>query len=737
MKSTQNKLTSLLGGIAIVFAMMLFLPSTASATWGNYHNSCSSYKHASHTSKKHGSKKHGSHGSKKHGTHGSKKHGSHGSYKHGSHKHGSHGSCTTDCSKYEKLAAKYKELAAQYLAKYNSTHCYSYYKYYLCYAKKYDYYKKKLEQCKPAEVDCDKYKIIADQYKVKAEQYKACADKYLAAYYRCHYYYYYYYYACYMKKYNYYMGFYTQYMEKYNNCQAQNSYGKVHGYVYEDTDGDKQKNAGEHGVAGIIVILTDEDGQEYSTATDATGRYEFVKVVKGVATVTVTENGLPDNATLYEENNPATITVKVAKDSGVVDIGYVLPEPTGSLSGKVFEDADENGDFTDGELGAADIVVTISDKEGESQSLITTDGTYHFDQVIQGHVDIVVSHLPTGADVTIGSLSFSKSVIAGQDNIATDVGYLLPVPTGILVGKVFEDADEDGSFTAGEIGAHGITISVTDSEGNIKSVVSTDGTYRFVDVVEGDVDIAVTGLPADATVTIGGLSFPASITAGEENVAEDVGYILPTPVGTLSGRVFEDVDGNDVYTAGEVGASGITITIVDSDGTTQEIVSVNGTYQFDNVAEGSVDITVSALPVNFVLVAGSALGFSATVEAGQNTVATDVAYVVPAVTGSIYGTVYEDSDDNKVQNNNEIGAAGITITILDADNVLHTATTNDVGYYTIDNIAVGVAVVSLVISSLPSGMEHSVGNIVDFVTVVENSSSDAGKDGYTEVSWAP
>lgn len=444
MQSSRKKLTSLLGGIAIVFAMMLFMPSAANATWGNYHDSCSSYQHGS--KKHHGSSKHGSHGSKKHGScktkhgskkhhesskhesskHGSHKHGSHkhGSYKHGSHKHGSH--CTTSCSDYEKLVEKYKNLSEQYLAKYNSTHCYTYYRYYLCYAKKYEYYKKKLEACKPATPDCDQYKTIADQYKVKADQYKVYADKYLAAYNRCHYYCYYYYYACYIKKYNYYMDLYNQYMEKYNNCQAKNIYGEVHGSIYEDKDADKIKDADEYGMAGVLVLLTDANGTEYNTTTDATGHYTFTQIAKGAATVTVTDDAFPAYTELYTENNPATVIIESGKDANAGDVGYIFPEPSGSLTGKVFEDSDESGDFTDGEVGANGIIVVIVDKNGDEQSITTTDGSYHFDRVVAGAVDIAVSHLPTDADVSIGSLSFSRNVVAGQDNIATDVGYTLP-----------------------------------------------------------------------------------------------------------------------------------------------------------------------------------------------------------------------------------------------------------------------------------------------------------------------
>ena len=223
------------------------------------------------------------------------------------------------------------------------------------------------------------------------------------------------------------MDLYSQYMEKYNNCQTKNIYGKVHGSIYEDKDADKIKDADEYGMAGIVVLLTDANGTEYNTTTDATGHYAFSQIAKGAATVTVTDDAFPAYTELYTDNNPATVTVMAGKDANAGDVGYILPEPYGGLSGKVFEDVDESGDYTDGEIGANGIVVVIIDRNGDEQSIVTTDGSYHFDRVLAGPVDIAVSHLPSDADVSIGSLSFSRNVVAGQDNIATDVGYTIPV----------------------------------------------------------------------------------------------------------------------------------------------------------------------------------------------------------------------------------------------------------------------------------------------------------------------
>ena len=570
MKSTNNKLTSLLGSIVIALTITMFLPSLASATWGNY----SSYNHGSNA---HGSNDHGSnaHGSKKHG---SKHHGSnaHGSNNHGSNNHGSNAHGSNDCSKYETLANKYKTLADKYLAKYNSTHIYTYYKSYLCYAKKYEYFKKKFDQCQSSgTVDCDKYKVLADKYKACALKNKAYADKYLAKYNKCHWYSYYKYYLSYTKKYNYYMDLYNQYMDKYNDCQAHSIYGSVVGYIYEDTNKNEQKDAGEVGAAGVHVTLTDANGKVYADAiTDATGKYTFDKVYKGAATIRVTNNGLPDGI-LYTINNPQTLSVEAGKENNAKNVGYTLPTPVGTLSGKVFEDSDENGVFTDGEVGASGIVITITDSEGNTQDVTSQDGTYSFSNVAEGSVDIVISSLPAGYILIDGSsLSFSADITPNQNNIAHDTGYTLPTPLGSLHGTVYADTNGNGQKDAGEIGQAGITVNITDAEGNTQTqVTDANGDYEQADLVVGTATVTVdpTTLPTNYELTAG--TNPSTIVVvAEGNVdAGSDGYTIIA--GDIEFYIFLDINQNGVFDSGDIGLPNVLARITDSTGRTQNVMS--------------------------------------------------------------------------------------------------------------------------------------------------------------------
>ena len=463
MKSTNNKLISLLGSIVIALSITMFLPSLANAKGGYNHGS------KNHTSKNHTSKN-----------------------------HASKNNSTIDCTNYKAEADKYKKLADKYLAKYYYTHCYSYYRYYLCYIKKYEYFKKKFDQCQSSDtVDCNQYKVLADKYKACALHYKTYADKYLAKYNQCHWYCYYRYYLYYTKKYNYYMDLYNQYMDKYNNCQIQNIYGSVVGYIYNDVDKNHRKDDEEIGTEGVHVSLTDDDGEIYDDAiTDATGKYTFDKVHEGEVTITVTNNGLSDGE-LYTINNPQTLTVEAGKENNAKNVGYTLLTPVGTLSGKVFEDSNEDGVFTDGEVGASGILITITDSEMNTQHVTSQDGTYSFSNVAEGSVDIVISSLPTGYILIEGSnLSFSADITPNQNNIADNTGYTLLLPVGSIHGRVLLEG----------VGGSGIKLNIIDSNGTIHSVETHEnGNWALIGIPVGDyiVDVDERTLPEEYIRSIG------------------------------------------------------------------------------------------------------------------------------------------------------------------------------------------------------------------------------------------
>ena len=680
---TTNKISSFIGGLVVAFAITLFLPSAANATWGNYN----------HGSYNHGSNNHGSHGSNNHSWHGSHNNATHGSSNH----------CNVDCSKYEKLANKYQRLSKKYLRKYNATHCYVYYKKHLCFAKKAEYFKKKFDQCQAnSTVNCDKYKVIADKYKACAVKYKRYADYYHNLYVKCGWSCYEYYSQCYMKKYNYFMDLYNQYMDKYNDCQAENIFGKVFGYVYEDVNKNNQKDAGEKGVAGIVVTITDINGDTQTATTDATGKYTFDKVIKGQATITVTQEGLPTDATLYTDTNPSNFVIESGKNNNVGNDGYTLPDPL-----------DTDGD------GVPDVTDLDDDDDGildvdEGNGLVDTDGDGIVDSLdLDSDNDTIPDNVeaqstdgytaPTGTDTDNDGLDDAYDA----DNGGTPVTNP-DTDNDDTVDALDLDSDNDGINDITEVGQPD-----TDNNGMTDNSVGDNG---LDDTVEAE------DTYADAN---GNIDNPSTLPNTQNPDTDEVDYrdnTVPITVGSTFGYVL--VDG--------IGEANVTVTIVDEDGNTYPsvVTDENGKYTFPNIEEGTATVTVDETTLPFGV--GQVVDTNpSTVEiiAGSNEPAGTDAYVT--LPGSTCGLVMIDTNGNHVFDANEdTGIPNVTVIITDDKNITYERQTNSNGLWCVDELSAGTAETKVDESTLPSGMTQVYGMDPSSVYIIPGQYRSSLADGY-------
>ncbi|PSG95184.1 SdrD B-like domain-containing protein, partial [Mesoflavibacter zeaxanthinifaciens] len=96
----------------------------------------------------------------------------------------------------------------------------------------------------------------------------------------------------------------------------------------EDTNGNGVQDAGEEGIAGVDVVVTDVDGNPTTVTTDANGDWTATDIPVGDATVDVDETTLPADITdtlTTTGSDPETVTV-VEGTNTTTDDGYA-PEP--------------------------------------------------------------------------------------------------------------------------------------------------------------------------------------------------------------------------------------------------------------------------------------------------------------------------------------------------------------------------------------------------------------------------
>ena len=161
--------------------------------------------------------------------------------------------------------------------------------------------------------------------------------------------------------------------------------------------------------------------------------------------------------------------------------------------------------------------------------------------------------------------------------------------TGSVVGSVFADWNANGMQDAGDAPLENIPIRLA----NLGSAnTARNGEFAFVNVPIGllQVGIDLTSLPVDfdpPTVS----QVQLDLSRGESKTIK-FGLV---PLGTVTGRVIHDVNGNGQADAGEPSIDGAVLTL---DGGLRSEVVRKGTFRFDAIRSGDhrVELLIDSLP---------------------------------------------------------------------------------------------------------------------------------------------
>ncbi|PQJ13189.1 hypothetical protein BST94_16200 [Nonlabens xylanidelens] len=424
-----------------------------------------------------------------------------------------------------------------------------------------------------------------------------------------------------------------------------NTPGTIEGLVYDDVNGNGTQDAGEPGLSGVDVLITDEDGNAQTVTTDANGAYTAIVVAAGDATVDIDETTLPTGAVQTEGTDPTTVTVVSGTTVPEEENGFNTP---GTIEGLVYDDVNGNGTQDAGEPGLSGVDVLITDEDGNAQT-VTTDanGAYTATVVAAGDatVDIDETTLPTGAVQTEGTDPTTVTVVSGTTVPEEENGFNTP---GTIEGLVYDDVNGNGTQDAGEPGLSGVDVLITDEDGNAQTVTTdANGAYTAIVVAAGDatVDIDETTLPTGAVQTEGTDPTTVTVVSGTTVPEEENGIFTPMPnlnVVKAAGAVV-DVNMNGINDEGD------TITYSFS-------VTNNGNVEIRDVVINDALISLVNEPVT-----------PSTLAIGDVGVISDQVYVITAAVGSgeafdtignSAGPVSDDSDDpNNVTDANPDGDA--------------------------------------------------------------------------------
>lgn len=313
---------------------------------------------------------------------------------------------------------------------------------------------------------------------------------------------------------------------------------------------------------------------------------------------------------------------------------------------------------------------------------------------LTAHIDVEWGGTQTsGTSGTVARTSIPLAIVcSGGTPTPTSTTTVTPTPTPrpVTIGDLaFEDMDGDGAYDAGEPGIAGVTVTLRDQSGAVVGTTSTDAAGNYLFTVPAGTYTVTFGAPAGYVASTPSLA-PTTLAAGGSDLAQDAGFYRPVTIGNL---VFEDMDGDGAYDAGEPGISGITVTLRDQSGAVVQTVVTDGsgTYTF-TVRPGTYAVSFTA-PAPYV--ASTPALTAITLRSGATNLDQDAGYYRPVKIGDL---IWRDSDADGTYEPvvGEIPLAGVSVTLRNGLGVvIGTTTTNSNGLYEFAGLRPGTYTVTV------------------------------------------
>ncbi len=553
-------------------------------------------------------------------------------------------------------------------------------------------------------------------------------------------------------------------------------YGSIGDVVWLDQGGDDPVNddangvqdAGEGGIDGVTVELYKSDNTFVESMETANGgKYLFDELPTGTYYIKIQVppdysvspldqggNDATDSDISPSTSKSANINLTTPRtDTRVWDAGiYYNPPQYVLLGDRVWIDKNSDNQQTAGEPGLAGVTVELLLNGSATGYSDVTDGLGLWEikyPVTSGNHSLRFT-LPSGMTFVtqnIGGEEVDSDVEgAGSSNVGTTTTFLCNTvgsyktwdagvvdnALGSIGDYVWLDADAQGDQDETNAGLGGITVQLLNGSGTVLSTTTTNsaGYYLFDELAAGNYRIKV--LPGSYSVSPKDATSDAldsdidpnddnrtgiiALSAGADITTVDAGLYIPTGFVTIGDRVWLDQIANDVQDANEVGVAGVVVSLLVKNGskfdptgysaTTDE----NGYYQITvpNAEITSTDYKLTFTPAGSETFVEENIGGDDTKDSdpynsggskGETvafTLSPSGTYMnwdagVVDETGSIGNFVWNDVDQDGIQETGEVGINGITVMLVadDKETVLRTTVTTDGGYYLFDNVPAG------------------------------------------------
>ena len=336
---------------------------------------------------------------------------------------------------------------------------------------------------------------------------------------------------------------------------------------------------------------------------------------------------------------------------GAATASLSISNTLSAITGRVYRDNNNNGSVDAVDAGIAAQTIELLNSGGTVVATVQTDslGNYSFLGLTPGTYSVrqaaqpagTVNGITTAGAATAGGSAGTATAVAtvpsaintivvagGQSSTDNNFGEVVP---SRIAGRVFLDANNNGTQQAAESGLAGVAITLTGTDDlgaavSLSATTAADGSYAFNGLRPGTYSVTEGAQPAN---TAGGITSAAPVnTIGTTTAAPGGAAGTPTPPTTtsvtgptgtsrvagivlppnaesmannfgeiptarsVSGRVFTDANNDVLLNGADAGIAGLTVTLTGTDASGNAVsrtttTAADGSYAFTGLPESS------------------------------------------------------------------------------------------------------------------------------------------------------
>ncbi|MBC2195356.1 SdrD B-like domain-containing protein, partial [Listeria booriae] len=383
--------------------------------------------------------------------------------------------------------------------------------------------------------------------------------------------------------------------------------GAIQSYIYNDANGNGQKDGGEAGISNVHVALYNESGAKVADATtDGSGAYGFTALTPGryYAKADIPANYQYKSSTYYGSDGT----------TGYFTVGseQTLRNEL-NLGVATLNNSAVSGTITDASTGSgiANVTVELRDIQGNVVATQKTDGSgrYNFASLSSGDYYTRVT-IPAdyayASGTGFGSDGNSNYIHLTGDNTASNYAMSLKKQANASVSGVVNTTDGSG------LGNQNVSLYSVD--GTLIKTITTaaDGTFQFVSLPAGNYYVKApipAGYTFESSNGFGSDGNSYYLQVGASDAINGLRLTVNQQVGQIRSTVFSDANKNGTQESAETGVAGVTVSLYNTSGAVVATATTdnNGLYTFENVKPGYYYEKVTT-PSGYTFLANSSFG---------------------------------------------------------------------------------------------------------------------------------